>query len=199
MERLELVIHNKIILPKALAKESPPPPTNNKPKIKHPISTQLISMEPTIELYNARLGHYHQSPSLPQAFKPTDHPAKCKCQKEYKSAPDRLPNKTTLWINTGPPITRTPIYVWNCVDNSPECTVYYDGGEDGILNYFNSTLLSHVVLLDCLFSLLTSKGETFDGFVTRKHLINTIGMNVDCNTQVAFLQKATFIKVYNNT
>ncbi len=54
--------------------------------------------------------------------------------------------------------------------------MYYDGSEDGILNYSNTTLLSHVVLLDCLFSLLTSKEETFDGFVTRKHLINTYRM-----------------------
>lgn len=39
------------------------------------------------------------------------------------------------------------------------------------------------------------KGETFDGFVARKHLVNTYGVRVKTTTQKAFLQKNAFIKV----
>jgi hypothetical protein len=74
---------------------------------------------------------------------------------EYKIALERYSKSTTLWVPVGPPVTGIQAYVWNCKNNNPLCTRFYDGSEDGIYNYSNATMISHAVLLEFMFGLIS--------------------------------------------
>lgn len=199
MTRRDLVIFNKKIIPKGEATDIPEEkkkePTRAKPYSTSPVAIQL---QPAVIAKLAEIALRKNSLEL-QPPRPT---GSCKCfnspknpQCQYKQYPTREAQPVSLWLEAGAPVTGINLYYWQCLVENPECRVYYDGVEDGIFNYSNKTLVSHPVLIEFLFSLITGKGETFDGYVSRKAMMNKYCYGYTGHTKVAFLQKATFIKV----
>ena len=131
-----------------------------------PISQQQISLQTSTEVMVARNKLVHGTQALPTCFKPTSHPEVCQCETvtetgekvqvtHYKSEAEVMNIQPTLWLSFGAPVTDKSIFVWKCKNNNPSCNIYYDGREDAIFNYSNTTLVSHVVLFEFLFGLVT--------------------------------------------
>ena len=186
MTKQKLVVRNKAIIAEAEAATMDAIPTPlappKAPKLTLPVSQGFIHLEPSAEVQLAMQGHYHGSPTLPADFRPTSHPDLCKCNAKYQESPSPLPVQCTLWLNTGLPVTGRKIYAWQCLNNNPECTIYYQGASDGIFNYSNATFISYMVLFDCLFGYVTEKGETFDGYIQQKHFLNKFSLGVRTNS-----------------
>ena len=168
MARLGLRIHNKTISP-STDLNLPSQLVANKPKLSKPISQQTIFLRTTEQLHKMRLNAHT---TIPTAFTPTSHPEFCKCETRtaaqdspassevvcntrYKAAPEPVGKHSTLWVLHGPPVTDRHTFVWRCCNANPHCDIYYDGNEDAIFNYSNTTLVSHAVLFDFLFGLVT--------------------------------------------
>ena len=181
MTKLNLTIHNKTICEKRVVtveegqEDRIQAGREEEEEEKEDESIKALSVTPisvtgTDLLHVNRRQHYLDSPALPAEFKPTRVPDTCKCdivgedgrtsKGRYKPGPDLYQKPTTLWFPYGPPETRKRCYLWKCAQNNPACTVHYDGHEDGILNYSNSTMVSHVILFEFLFGFIT-------GYVTK--------------------------------
>jgi hypothetical protein len=134
-----------------------------------PISQQLIYLTATDVLHKTRSSLHQDSNALPVSFTPKTHPEFCKCETrvtnpdgtftithstQYKASPDPTSKATTLWLPHGAPITNRKAYVWRCQNYNPACNVFYDGHDDGIFNYSNSTMVSHAILLEFSFGLV---------------------------------------------
>jgi hypothetical protein len=176
MEKLKLRIWNKTRIGSVFEVQNCPEEQLELQKskrnwIEHPASTTSITLTSIESIHTKRLQHYQGSPTLVQEFKPESPPRFCKCVSHvgsgtdtaeicctvYKTAPDLIihPKGTTLWLPQGPPVTGCRIFVWKCQNNNAECTQYYDGYKDGIFNYNNVTLVSHVVLFEFLLGLVS--------------------------------------------
>lgn len=136
-----------------------------KDHIQKPFSTTPINIISGSQIEQARLEHYHKSPLLPEAFIPLKPPEECNCievdregktcKGKYKAGPEACSKSTVLWLPHGPPVVGRKAYVWRCKKNNPACTRHYDGHSAGIFNYSDSTMVSHVLLYDFLFGLIT--------------------------------------------
>ena len=134
---------------------------------KKPLSCTPIQILSGKEEGIRRLQHHFDSPYLPVEYRPKQPPLHCTCSDKtdaggqpiydvcYKAGPDRCSKPTTLWLAHGPPISDRYAYVWNCKNNNPGCARYYDGHEDGIFNYSNATMVSHVIPYEFLYGLIS--------------------------------------------
>lgn len=150
-------------------------PESEQAIVKKPMSRTPIHLISTAELQAARLKLLDGSANIPQEFKPRTHPSFCLCTTEvegeggvaevcktrYKSAPEPYSKATTLWLPHGPPITGHRAYIWKCMNNNPACNVNYDGHEDGIFNYSNATMVSHAILFEFMFGLISGYVDQF--------------------------------------
>ena len=147
----------------------PPTVQDTTKSLNKPVSQQTIHLK-SVDLAEIRRHLHQDSSSLPLSFTPKTHPEFCKCETiqqtpdgtniavfntTYKATPEPVSKKTTLWLPHGPPITNRQAFVWRCKKENPKCNVFYDGHDDGIFNYSNSTMVSHSVMFEFLFSLVT--------------------------------------------
>ena len=198
MKKHQLVVHNRSIMTAAAAatmsvsEESREPVA---PKLTKPLSKLEISVQPSAEMQEILDTHHRNSTKLPTKLYPKAHPDQCCCTDPgpYRQFTQKVTDGL-LYLSSGPPVL-VEVFKWSCRNNNSKCDIFYDGGEDEILNYSNKTLVSHTVLLEFLFGLITGHGDTFDGFVMLKDTLNKRILGHTGNTEIAFLQRATFIKV----
>jgi hypothetical protein len=181
MNRLGLCIHHKTISP---ANDIFPPAAlkDTTRSLSKPISQHRLQVESAEEIHKIRCQLHQNSSTLPIMFAPVSHPRFCKCETEmtdsggsvsvvcqtgYKLIPDAVSKPTTLWLPHGPPITDRRAYVWRCKMENPACNVFYDGYQDGIFNYSNSTMVSHSIMFEFLFGMITGYGKG-EGWVERR-------------------------------
>lgn len=170
MQKLGMAIRHKTIM--ATSVPSPPAtiPVDTTKPVSKPISQQVIHLKTSDYFHNVRLTMHQNHDKIPAAFSPTSVPDHCKCETvqenpdgttqtvyatQYKLASEPTNKPTTLWLPYGPSITNRKAYVWRCQNHNPACNVYYDGHDDAIFNYSNSTMVSHAVLFEFLFGLVT--------------------------------------------
>jgi hypothetical protein len=166
-----------------------------------PLSTTQVSLFPSTSAQAAFIQQLHDPFSIPMEFKPNSHPPHCKCKLtdgrlgSYKSMAEVLPGKANdyckVWLLYNELHGRKQYY-WRCMQNNPECDIYYNGAQDGLFVYSSTTIVSHIVLLDFIYQLITGKGASFAGFVTHKKMINCYCFG---KTQPNYMQQNTFIKV----
>ena len=124
----------------------------------------------------------------------------CKCnvyagdnicnQNVYNQEPDVVFENSFLYSERG--ITVVQVYGIKCVNNNPNCTIHYNGREDGIFNYSGKILVSYTMFFDFMFSLICGNGNTFNGYWSKITLLYIhIGLPLTEDKPLEFMSLST--------
>ena len=139
-------------------------------------------------LQQAIKGHHRPAAS--------DIPAQCKCKlpSSYEEADRQSLPYSLLYSEKG--VVQVYVYERWCKNSNFTCTIHYDGSSDGIFNYNSKKLFTYSLLFDFLFSLVSGRGTTFGGFVTKINMNYTYLTWKGSKTPQQFVFLKTWICVW---